>query len=478
MICFMQNSIPSLCTEMEENFYMKIKRGVHLDAMMTEGVIWKQLMLFILPIIFGSFFQQLYNTTDAVIVGNFVGKEALAAVGGSTAHIINLLVGFFIGLASGGSVIIAQYYGAKAEDRLQTAIHTTIALGIAGGCILMAIGIIFAPYMLQKMDTPADVIDYAVTYMRIYFIGVIPNLLYNLGAGILRALGDSKRPLYLLICGCFVNIILDILFVAVLRMEAAGAAWATILSQLFSCVGVLWFLIRHPSQSCRLYLRRIRFNGMMLALILKIGFPAGIQSSLYSISNILIQSTINSFGTDTMAAWTVYGKIESVYWMIISAFGVAMCTFSGQNFGAQKYDRIKKGVKVCWLMSVAATAVIVVFCLTCGEYVCGWFNDDAAVLALCKQYLHIIPLLLVTYNTIEIICAAVRGAGDAIIPMIITLLGVCALRIVWIYTVVPVYHSMITVALSYPVTWIITSLIFLFYYLHGGWLRRCQKKQP
>lgn len=444
-------------------------------VLMTEGSIPQQMTLFILPIIFGSFFQQLYNTTDAIIVGRFVGKAALAAVGGATANIINLLVGFFIGLASGGAVVIAQYYGAKWEDRLQKAIHTAMALGIIGGAVLTAAGILIAPWALEKMGTPEDVIGYAVTYMRIYFIGCIPNILYNIGAGILRALGDSRHPLYILIACCGVNIVLDTLFVAVFRMEAAGAGWATILSQLFSCVGVLFCLARHREPSCRLHIGKIPHADLSeLGRIVRIGMPAGFQSSLYSISNILIQSTINSFGTDTVAAWTVYGKLESIYWMIIGAFGIAVTTFVGQNFGAQKTERIKKGVAIAWGMSMAASVAVIAVFLTCGNFVFTWYSDDPAVLTLCGEYLLLIPPLLMTYNTIEIISGAVRGAGDSVAPTVITLVGVCLLRIVWIYTVVPLHRSMTTVALSYPLTWTITSIVFFLYYIQGGWLRRAE----
>lgn len=454
---------------------MKLRSRGSGAIVMTEGVIWRQLLLFILPIVFGSFFQQLYNTTDAVIVGNFVGKEALAAVGGTTASVINLLVGFFLGLSSGGTVIIAQCYGAKWDDGLQKAIHTAIALGILGGGVLMLIGMIFAPAILSAMGTPSDVFIYAVPYMRIYFLGVIPNLLYNMGAGILRALGDSRRPLCILIASCFVNIALDILFVAILKLGSSGAALATILCQTFSCFGVLIMMVRHREASCRLHPGKLisGFDTVMLGKIIRIGLPAGIQSSMYSISNVLIQSTVNSFGTDVVASWTIYGKLEGIFWMIIGAFGVAITTFTGQNFGAQKYDRIKKGVLISWLMSAVVTITLSVFFITCGKYVFVLFNDDPEVLRLCAGHLRVIPPLLITYTAIEIISGAVRGAGDSIRPMIITLVGVCALRVVWILLVVPHFRSMVTVALSYPLTWTVTSIVFLIYYLQGGWLKRC-----
>ncbi len=444
--------------------------GAKLD--MTEGVIWKPILLFFLPIMFGSIFQQLYNTADAIIVGRFVGKEALASVGGSTGTFISLLVGFFTGLASGATVIIAQYYGAKEHDALGKAIHTGVALAAAGGLFLTIVGYAVTPLVLSAMGTPDEIMADASAYMRIYFLGMIPNLLYNIGAGILRALGDSKRPLIVLILCTMTNIVLDILFVVGLNMGVAGAGLATILSQLVSAVAVMWFLLRMPEEQCRLHPASVRFDGGTLSKIIAIGLPAGLQSTMYAISNVIIQSTINSFGTDTIAAWTVYGKIDAVYWMTISAFGVAVTTFVGQNFGARKFDRIKRGVRVSFGMSVAATVLISVFSVACGGFIYRLFNDDPGVLAVGMKILRTVPPLFITYNTIEILSGALRGTGDAVRPMLMTLCGVCVLRLVWIFTVVPMHHTIETVVLSYPVTWTVTSIAFFIYYIRGGWLKR------
>ena len=301
----------------------------------TEGVIWKQLLLFFFPILFGTFFQQLYNTIDAMIVGRYVGKEALSAVGGITGTLINLLVGFFVGLSSGATVIISQYYGAKRPKHVSLAVHTAIAFCLVGGIALMILGIILAPFALRATGTPAEIIPYAVLYMRIYFIGIIGNLIYNIGSGILRAIGDSKRPLYFLIVSCFVNIVLDLLFVVVFHMGVAGAAWATILSQLVSALLVI-YVLTHTKESYRLMLRNIRIAPDMLARIIQIGFPAGLQSVMYSVSNVVIQAGVNGLGTDTVAAWTAYGKLDGLFWMMINAFGISITTFVGQNYGAKK----------------------------------------------------------------------------------------------------------------------------------------------
>lgn len=323
----------------------------------TEGVIWKQLLLFFFPILFGTFFQQLYNAADAVIVGRFVGKEALSAVGGGTGTVINLLVGFFVGLSGGAGVVIAQYYGAKKADLVDYAVHTAIAFSILGGFVLMIGGILTAPAILTAMDTPADVLEPAILYIRIYYVGTIGNLIYNVGAGILRAVGDSRRPLYFLIASCFANILLDLLLIVCFGMGVAGAALATIGSQALSAVLVILALVRVQDMH-RLDLRRIRINPGMLHHIVRIGFPTGLQSVMYSLSNIIIQAAINGLGTDTVAAWTVYGKMDALFWMTVSSFGIAITTFAGQNYGAGKMDRVKKGIRTCLGICFATTVLI------------------------------------------------------------------------------------------------------------------------
>lgn len=440
----------------------------------TEGVIWKQLLLFFFPILFGTFFQQLYNTADAVIVGRFVGKEALAAVGGPTGPLINLLIGFFIGLSSGAGVIISQFYGARQEKRVSRAVHTAIAFSILCGAILMVVGILAAPYALMAMGTPDEILYYAVLYMRIYFVGVIPNLVYNMGAGILRAIGDSRRPLYFLIASCFTNIILDIIFVVYWHMGVMGAALATIISQLLSAVLVVLVLMR-TREAYHLTPKAIRIHKAMLWRIVRIGFPAGLQSVMYSASNIIIQSSVNSLGTDTIAAWTAYGKIDSVFWMIISAFGISITTFVGQNYGAGKKDRIYKGIRVCMIMSFASAVVLSILLYTFGNYVYLLFTTDEAVIQKGTQILRYLAPTFFTYVCIEIYSGSLRGVGDCWIPMILTSLGVCALRVVWICVAVPLRPTIETVIFSYPLTWTATSLLFIAYF---NWFGKLKRKNP
>lgn len=437
----------------------------------TEGVIWKQLLRFFFLILFGSFFQQLYNTTDAVIVGNFVGKEALAAVGGSTGTLINLLVGFFVGLSSGATVMVAQYYGAQQPQEVSKTVHTAMALSIASSVFLTVLGIAVAPWALRAMGTPEDIMDYAVTYMRIYFGGTLFSLVYNMGASILRAVGDSKRPLYFLIASTGVNIVLDLLFVVVFKLEVLGVAVATVLSQVFSAVLVVIVLVR-TEMPYRLVFRKIRFHMDSLKQIVRIGIPAAFQSAMYSISNVIIQSSINSFGTDVVAAWTAYGKIDSVFWMTVQAYGLSASTFVGQNFGAQNYPRLRKTVRTCMLMAAVTTVGLSTVLYFFGGIVYRLFISDPAVIQQGVEILRMLVPTYITYISIEILGAAVRGTGDSVIPTVLTCFGVCILRVVWIMAVVPIRPSVLMVAASYPITWSVTSILFIIYYLQGGWLRR------
>ena len=448
----------------------------HDENGITEGVIWKQLLLFFFPIVLGTFFQQLYNTADAIIVGKVVGKEALAAVGGSTGTLVNLLVGFFVGLASGASVIIAQLYGARKAQDVSRAVHTTMALALASGALLTVVGLIFARGLLDLMGTPAEVMVYAVPYLQIYFVGMIPQLIYNIGSGVLRAVGDSRRPMLFLICAALTNVVLDIVLVLGLDMGVHGAAIATVISQLVSALLILGSL-HHAHPVYRLYFRKIRFHGDMLSRIVRIGMPAGLQSVMYSLSNIIIQSSVNGFGTDVMAAWTAYGKIDGLYWMIISAFGVAITTFAGQNFGAQLYDRMRRSVRVCMGMATGATVVMSAVIMVIGRPMLGMFTDDAQVVEMGMSIIRLIVPTWITYISIEILSGAMRSAGDSLVPTLMTLTGVCLLRVFWVAVIVPRYHELSVLMLSYPITWIITSAMFIVYYLRGKWLERCIDRQ-
>lgn len=441
----------------------------------TEGVIWKQLLIFFFPILFGTFFQQLYNTADAMIVGHFVGKQALAAVGGTTGTIINLLIGFFVGLASGATVIIAQYYGGKKADKVHWAVHTSVAFSIAAGLGLMIAGIVFSRPMLAVMKTPSDVMDFAVLYIRIFFAGTVPNLLYNMGAGILRAVGDSKRPLYYLIICCFVNIGLDFLFVAVFHMGVAGAGLATILSQLLSAVLVIGTLMR-TKDMYRLEWKKVRIDRIMLRRIIRIGLPAGLESAMYSVSNVIVQAGVNGLGTDSVAAWAAYGKVDGLFWMMVSALGISATTFIGQNYGARKLDRVHRGVRVCMTLAVVMTLIMDVVLLLAGDFLMSMFTSDAAVREIGSELLHFMVPTFLTYIAIEVFSGALRGVGDAWMPMLIAGVGICSVRILWIMFGLPLFPDIIGAAFCYPLSWVLSTIAFIIYYLRFSKLSKRKER--
>ena len=442
----------------------------------TEGSIFGQLLLFFFPILFGTFFQQLYNTADAVVVGRFVGKQALAAVGGTTSTLINLMVGFFVGLSSGATVVISQYYGAKKADKVHWAVHTSVAFSVIGGVLFMAVGLVGARWALTAMHTPEDVMDHAVTYIRIYFLGMVPNLLYNMGAGILRAVGDSRRPLYFLIGSCFVNIILDVVLVAVLRMGVAGAALATISSQLFSAILVILCLTR-TQDMYKVEWRKIRIDSRMLQRIIRIGIPAGMQSVMYNISNIIIQAGVNNLGTDKVTAWATYGKVDGLYWMMINALGISVTTFVGQNYGARRMDRVRKGAGACMVIGVVLTAIVSTALYFWGYLFIELFTSDPQVQLISQSLIRFMVPTFITYITIEILSGTLRGVGDAWMPLIITGVGVCLVRVIWIIFALPHFNTILAAAFCYPMTWALTSAAFAVYYYFFSSLKRVNLKK-
>ena len=441
----------------------------------VEGVIWKQLLIYFFPILLGTFFQQLYNTVDAVVVGNYLGKEALAAVGGATGTIINLLVGFFVGLSSGATVVISQYFGSGDEEGVSRAVHTSIALSLAGGIFLTFVGIFGARWALEMMGTTADVIGGAADYMRIYFAGVIMNLLYNMSSGILRAIGDSRRPMiYLIIC-CLVNIVLDILFVGFMHMGVAGAAIATISSQAVSAILTMRALMR--TEECyKFVLKKLRVDFPLLGRILRIGFPAGIQSMMYSISNLLIQANINALGTDTMAAWTAFGKVDSIIWMVMGAFSVSVTTFVGQNWGAGKIDRVKTSIRTGMVVELLSTFIMSGVILLTGQHLIRLFTQDEGVIAISLMIMHCNVPLYASFVPIDLLSGGMRGMGNSLAPMLIICFGVCIFRVVWLFTAVPLNNNIITIVLSYPISWILTSIVMIIYYLH--WSKKAGLRTP
>jgi len=439
----------------------------------TGGVIWRQLLIFFFPILIGTFFQQLYNTVDTIIVGQYVGKEALAAVG-TTGTLINLLVGFFVGVSSGATVIISQFFGGGDWSNLSKSVHTSIALALAGGAIIMAVGLLTAQPSLALLGVPDEIMSDALLYLNVYYCGMIFCMIYNVGTGVLRAIGDSKMPLYVLIVCCLANILLDLLFVVVFHWGVFGVSLATALSQGISALLVMLRLML-TKEAYRVEVKHIRFDPGILKRVIRIGLPSGLQSVMYSFSNLFIQASINSFGTDAIASWAAIGKIDGFIWMVMGAFGISITTFVGQNFGAKQYDRVKRSVKVCLLMTLGVTIALSIVLLAFMEPLLRFFTGDPAVIAIGQDFFRILGPSYFTFVFIEIFSGAIRGAGEALQPMLITSFGVCGLRILWLIAAVPFYPTMQMVAMNYPVTWVTTALVFTIYYCRMNWLSRCKK---
>lgn len=435
----------------------------------TEGVIWKQLLVFFFPILLGTFFQQMYNTVDTIVVGRLVGTQALAAVG-ATGSLTSMVNGFFTGVGSGATVVLSQFYGAGDQKGVSNAMHTGIALSVILGAVLMVLGVTLGDKALSLMNMPENCMDDAVTYLRIYFAGSVGTVVYNMGAGILRAMGDSQRPMLFLMATCFLNIVMDLFFVAVLHMGVAGAALATILSQFISALLPIIVLIRMPQNGLKI--QKLRIDSTLMGRILHIGVPAGLQLVTFDFSNILIQSGINSFGDITMAAWTAYSKTDALTWMISGAFGVAITTFVGQNFGAQKYRRIRHGVWTCLGMSVVLVGCLAAFILTFRTQILSIYTSSSEVVAVGSFILCSIMPFNIIFMPIEVFAGTMRGVGDSLMPTAITGCCVCLFRILWLMTAVQRWHTLKMLTLCYPISWIIAAITFTVIYLRGNWLRK------
>lgn len=438
---------------------------------MTEGTIWKQILIFFFPVLLGTFFQQLYNTADSVIVGRFVGPEALAAVGGSASVLVTLLISLFTGISTGSTVMVSQYFGAGKYEGMGKAVHTSVAFAIVAGFFMMVIGLLLSPFALRLMGTPEAIFSDTKMYLRIYLLGTIPTFIYNVGAAVLRAVGDTKRPLIFLMICCCVNVVLDLLLVVVFDLAVLGVAIATVTSQVISAVLVILALQR-TEYFPPLSLKELSFTPNILQGILLVGIPAGLQSDMYSIANVIIQSTINTFGTNTIAAWSAYGKIESFFFMVMSALGISITTFSGQNFGAKKIERVKKSVKIGVGMALGIAACFSLIFHFGGTVLLGLFTTDPEVLKLGLEVMGFVSPFYFTYVCIEVMSGAIRGTGEALPPMLITSCGICLLRVLWIFIVVPQHNTLGTVVASYPISWSLTTVIFIIYYSRGNWLKR------
>lgn len=438
------------------------------SMLMTEGVIWKQLIFFSIPLLIGNLFQQLYNTVDSIVVGRFIGSEALAAVGSST-PLINLIIGMFMGIAVGAGVIISQYYGAKSGEKMGWAVHTSIALSIIGGLGLSVVGIACSPLILRWMKTPESVMVPSVLYFRIYFLGSLFNLLYNMGAGILQAVGDSKRPLLYLCIASVTNIVLDILFVGVFHMNVDGVAYATIISQFISAALVMAALMR-TDDIYRVELKKIRIDVRMMKRILRLGIPSGIQQSIISFSNVIVQANVNVFGPMAMAGFGAYNKIDGFVILPTQSFCMAATTFTGQNIGAGRLDRVKKGMKQGTVICLVVSALISVLLFFEAGRVLEIFSSDSGVIRYGLITMYIMVPFYAILSIHQILMGTLRGAGKSMQTMLISVGNMCVLRIIYISMVVPMLHSYEAVIWCYPVTWITTVLMDVAYMKWGKWL--------
>ena len=430
---------------------------------LTEGTVWKIMLQFALPIFLGTFFQSLYTTADAIIIGKFAGKEALAAVE-SVGTLTRLPINFFTGLASGATIIISQYYGAEKNREVSDASHNAILFAFVGGIAFTIIGCILSPFAIKIIQVPEEIVRDAQWYVLIYFSGIVVTMLYNVGSGILRALGDSRTPFYFLIVANIFNVILDFIFVAFFKLGVAGAAIATVLAQTISAILIIISLTK-TELPCRIRFKKLRFYKKHVLEIFKLGLPIGTHSALYPISNTIVQSSINSIGIDSIAAWAVCGKLDFLVWAISDAFCVAASTFVAQNYGAQKYDRARKGVRAGLIMALSSIAVVSCSLYFFSGVFAKFIIDDENVISITSQIMHFIAPLYLIYVVYDVLIGAIGGIGDTFGPMIITFLGTCVSRILWIAFVVPHNHTLMTVLTCYPVSWVITALIFVTYYI-------------
>ena len=442
---------------------------------LTTGIIWKKLIVFFLPIAAGTCIQQLYNAVDGLIVGRFVGTTALAAVGGSSSQVINLLIGFFVSLTSGASVVIAQIFGAGRKEDIQRASGNAIAVCALMGLILAVFGLLASPWMLRVLKTPADTLQGSVLYLRIYFIGVPFILILNMESNMLRAVGDSYSPFIYMVIGCVVNIVLDFVFVVYCGMGISGVAIATVLAQIVNML-LLTRKLLTVDADYRLDLRQLRLNGRYLRNLLRIGVPSGLQSSMYAISNIVIQVGINTLGTVVVASWAMSSKVDGIFWALSNALGAAITTFIGQNIGAGKIDRVKQCVKQGMILGAIMTVIISSSLMAVAKPLLRILTNDPEVVDTTYLIMIYFVPYYITWTVIEVLSAILRGSGDAVNPVIIIGLGICLFRIIWVLTVFMRFKTLAVLCVCYIISWVITGIALLIYYKRGKWLERTRNK--
>ena len=441
--------------------------------LMTEGTIWKKIIFFAMPLFLGNLFQQLYNAADSLIVGNFLGSSALAAVS-SSGNLIFLMVGFFNGIAVGAGVIIARYFGAKDYDNMQKAIHTTIAFGLVAGVVLTIVGVLLAPTILEMMGTPENVLPQSISYFQIYFAGSLGLVMYNIFVGILQAIGDSKRPLYYLIVSSIINVVLDLVFIAGFNMGVGSAAVATIIAQFCSAILCLYRLV-NTKEVYKVSIKKIGFDKNMLKQIIRYGLPSGIQNSIIAIANVIVQSNINAFGEMAMAGCGAYSRIEGFAFLPITSFTMALTTFVGQNLGANNYKRTRKGAKFGMLCSMAIAQAVGVIIFIGAPLLIAIFNNDSEVVQFGSDRARTSALFYFLLAYSHCISAIMRGAGKPIVPMVVMLLFWCIVRVSFLTIMGNIVNSIDVVYWVYPITWFLSSITFFVYYKKADWMHGFSK---
>ncbi len=441
----------------------------HTTEPMTQGPIWKRITYFALPILLGNLFQQMYNTADSLIVGNFLGKNALAAVS-STGSLIFMLIGFLSGIAIGAGVVISRYFGGNKLEEMSQAVHTTVAFGLVAGVVMTAVGVGLSPQILRWMDTPENVMYNSQLYLSIYFMGSLGSVMYNVCVGIMQAVGDSRHPLYYLIVSSVVNVVLDLFFIAVLGMGVDGAAWATIIAQYVSAIMCLWRLLR-VKDNYRVELRKIRFHWDMLKRVVRFGLPSGVQNSIIAIANVVVQSNINHFGDAAMAGVGAYSKIEGFGFLPITSFTMAMTTFVGQNLGAGQIERTKRGARFGTITSVILAELIGVAVFIFAPQLIAAFDTSPDVIAygVDKARTSVLFYCLLAFS--HAMASILRGAGKAVVPMFVMMICWCIIRVSFLAIAVPLTGSIQMVYWVYPLTWFLSSVTFLWYYRRMDWNR-------
>lgn len=432
------------------------------DVDMTEGNILNHIISFAAPLLVGNLFQQLYNMVDTWVVGRYVSNEAYAAVG-TVGPIVNMLIGFFMGLSSGAGVVISQYYGARREDKVRDTVHTAVTMTLILGALFTLLGLTITPLMLKLMKTPENVLPQSTAYLTIYFSGIIGLLLYNIGAGILRAVGDSQRPFYYLVVCAVMNTVLDLVFVLAFKMGVQGVALATVLSQCTSAILVMTALLR--SNNCiRLELKKLKLHWDMLKKIISVGIPAALQMAVTSFSNVFVQSYINHFGDNCMSGWTTYAKVDQLIFLPMQSIALSATTFVGQNLGKNQVDRAKQGVRTCATLAICSTLILMVPVMIFAEPIVAFFNSKSEVVQYGSLLLRwMTPFyMLCCFN--QVYSGALRGAGNSRMPMIIMLTSFVVFRQVYLFVMARVCNEIIPIAMSYPAGWLLCSILTLTYY--------------